>query len=87
MLDYLTSCGIMFTEEVSSMRFILKGLSVVVKVAVFIVGIAVLVKLGIKYLEKRGIIKTEWIIKKTSAGRCVKWVMSIKDKVLLSFQL
>ena len=69
------------------MKYILKGLSVISKIAVFIAGVAVLLKLVMKYLEKREIIKTEWIIKKTTAGRCVKWVMSIKDKVLLSFQL
>lgn len=69
------------------MKYMLKGISVISKIAVFIAGVAVLLKLIMKYLEKREIIKTEWIIKKTNAGRCVKWVMSIKNKVLLSFQL
>lgn len=69
------------------MKFILKAISIIVKIAVFIAGIAVLLQLGMKYLEKRGIIKTEWIIQKTPVGRGVRWVMSIKDKVLLSFQL
>ncbi|MEE1281422.1 MAG: hypothetical protein UHK60_04085 [Acutalibacteraceae bacterium] len=69
------------------MNFILKVISVIVKVAVFVAGVAVLLKLLIKYLEKHNIIKTEWIIKKTPVGRGVKWVMSVKDKVLLSFQL
>lgn len=77
----------MFTEEVSGMRFVLKGFSVIAKVVVFIAGIAVLLKLLVKYLEKHNIIKTEWIIKKTTSGRCVKWAMSIKDKMVLSFQL
>lgn len=69
------------------MNFMLKVISVIVKWIVFISGIAVLIKLSVKYLKKHGIIKTEWIIKKTPVGRGVKWVMSVKDKVLLSFQL
>ena len=69
------------------MKFILKMLSALAKIAIFIAGLAVLIKLGVNYLEKRGIIKTEWILQKTSTGKGVRWVMSIKDKVLLSFQL
>ncbi len=69
------------------MKFIFKMLSVLAKVAIFVAGVVVLVKLGINYLEKRGIIKTEWILQKTPTGKGVRWVMSIKDKVLLSFQL
>lgn len=69
------------------MRCILKILSVILKVAVFVAGIVVLAKLAINKLEKYGIIKTEWIVQKTSSGKGMRWVMSIKDKVLLSFQL
>lgn len=69
------------------MKFIFKMLSALAKIAIFIAGLAVLIKLGVNYLEKRGIIKTEWILQKTSTGKGVRWVMSIKDKVLLSFQI
>lgn len=69
------------------MKFIFKMISVLAKIAIFVVGLAVLIKLGIQYLEKRGIVKTEWIAQKTPTGRGVRWVMSIKDKVLLSFQI
>lgn len=69
------------------MKIIMKIVYTIIKVAVFVAGIAVLIKLAVNQLEKRGIIKTEWILQKTPAGKGVRWVMSIKDKVLLSFQL
>lgn len=69
------------------MRFIFKMLSALAKIAIFVAGIAVLIKLVVDYLEKRGIIKTEWILQKTPTGKGVRWAMSIKDKVLLSFQI
>jgi uncharacterized membrane protein (Fun14 family) len=69
------------------MKFILKMLSVLAKIAIFVAGLAVLLKLGIQYLEKRGIVKIEWIAQKTPASRGVRWAMSIKDKVILSFQI
>ena len=69
------------------MKCIMKIISKLVAMIVFIAGVVVLVKLGISYFEKRGIVKTEWVIQKSSLGRGVRWVMSIKDKIVLSFQL
>lgn len=69
------------------MKCIIKIISKLIAMVVFVAGVAVLIKLGMNWLEKRGIIKTEWIIQKSSLGRGVRWVMSIKDKVMLSFQL
>lgn len=69
------------------MKCIVKLLSKIAKIVVFVAGLVVLVKLAMNQLEKRGIIKTEWIIQKSPLGKGVRWVMSIKDKVILSFQL
>ena len=69
------------------MKCIFKLLSKIAKIVVFVAGLVVLVKLAMNQLEKRGIIKTEWIIQKSPLGKGVRWVMSIKDKVILSFQL
>ncbi|MEE0265074.1 MAG: hypothetical protein UD936_05540 [Acutalibacteraceae bacterium] len=69
------------------MKCIFKFLGFVAKAIVFFAGIAVLVKLVFKKLEKMGILKTEWIVQKTSGNKGIRWAMSFKDKVFLSFQL
>lgn len=69
------------------MKCIVKFLSKIAKVVIFVAGLVVLVKLAMNQLEKRGIIKTEWVVQKSPLGKGVRWVMSIKDKVTLSFQL
>ncbi|MEE0060966.1 MAG: hypothetical protein UE295_09090 [Acutalibacteraceae bacterium] len=69
------------------MKCILKFFAFISKLIVFIAGIAVLLKLAFNKLEKMGIIKTEWIVQKTPANKGVRWAMSFKDKVFLSFQL
>ncbi len=69
------------------MKCIFKFFCTIAKLAIFIAGIAVLVKLAFKKLEKMGILKTEWIIQKTPANKGIRWAMSFKDKVFLSFQL
>lgn len=69
------------------MKCILKFFAFISKLIVFIAGIAVLLKLAFNKLEKMGIIKTEWIVQKTPANKGIRWAMSFKDKVFLSFQL
>lgn len=69
------------------MKCIFSFFYTIVKLIVVIAGVAVLIKLAFKKLEKMGIIKTEWIIQKTPANKGIRWAMSFKDKVFLSFQL
>lgn len=69
------------------MRFILKIAKKLIKLAVFILGLLVILKLIMNKLEEKGIIKREWIAQRTPAGRGLRYVMSVLDKFVISFQI
>lgn len=69
------------------MNFIFKTIKALIKIALCIIGVLATLKLVYNELEKRGIIKSEWIIQKTPCGKGMRYVMSILDKVVVSFQL
>ena len=69
------------------MIFIIKLVKNILKVAIFIVGLFVVLKMAMKKLEKMGVIKTEWIAQKTPSGKGIRYAMSVLDKVIISFQI
>ena len=69
------------------MNFIFKTIKALIKIALCIIGVLATLKLVYNKLEKRGIIKSEWIIQKTPCGKGMRYVMSILDKVIVSFQV
>lgn len=69
------------------MRFILKIAKKLIKLAVFILGLLVILRLIMNKLEEKGIIKREWIAQRTPAGRGLRYAMSVLDKFVISFQI
>lgn len=69
------------------MCYMIKLINNILKVAIFIVGLFAILKIAMKKLEKKGIIKTEWIAQKTPSGKGMRYAMSVLDKVIISFQI
>ena len=69
------------------MNFIFKTIKTLIKITLCIIGGLATLKLIYNKLEKCGIIKSEWIIQKTPRGKGMRYVMSILDKVIVSFQV
>ncbi|MEE1055924.1 MAG: hypothetical protein UH239_01570 [Acutalibacteraceae bacterium] len=69
------------------MNFIFKTIKTLIKITLCIIGGLATLKLIYNKLEKCGIIKSEWIIQKTPCGKGMRYVMSILDKVIVSFQV
>ncbi len=59
----------------------------ILKVTIFIAGLFAILKIAMKKLEKKRIIKTEWIAQKTPSGKGMRYAMSVLDKVIISFQI
>ena len=69
------------------MCFILKMAKKLIKVAIFLLGLLVALKLIMNKLEEKGIVKREWTAQRTPAGRGLRYAMSVLDKFVISFQI
>ena len=69
------------------MCFILKMAKKLIKLAIFLLGLLVALKLIMNKLEEKGIVKCEWTAQRTPAGRGLRYAMSVLDKFVISFQI
>lgn len=69
------------------MGIILKAIKKILTIAVVVIGVVATVKLVANKLEEKGIIKREWVIERKPSGKGVRYVMSVLDKAIFSFQL
>lgn len=69
------------------MIFILKLIKKAVKLALLVAGAVLFFKLLLNKIEEKGIIKRTWTVQRIPSGKSMRYTMSIKDKVLISFQL
>ncbi|MBQ7521282.1 MAG: hypothetical protein IJU14_00185 [Clostridia bacterium] len=63
---------------------LLKGIMLLVGLFVSLIS---MLTVFYAWLSQKGIIKSEWLMEKTPSGRGLRFVMSIRDKVFLSFQI
>ena len=69
------------------MKFIVRLLKLLLALLLSVVGFFGTIAAVFAWLSQKGIIKTHWIAEKTPSGKGVRVMMSVWDKLFLSFQL